>query len=245
MGTPRNNSSVRSFSRGLTVLRLLAVHGEMTATEIAAHLGVHQSSASRLLRSLEDEGYVYKPHFHRFALGVDVLLFAGLAMEHFREVREGARACAELHRSLRAGAASVMLLDNRLVYLARIHEGAASPLTLVDDSSFPVHRSTPGLLLAYLGGKRLFRDVMQASAQRVGEEPEECDTGELWRTAGEALGDDGVLYLQRFGENACSAALAYDTPRGTAALTVYSHQREIPRHDAARALHAQLQMVQS
>ncbi len=230
----RNNSSIQSFSRGLAVLRLLAERGEMTATEIARALGLHQSSASRLLRSLEQEGYVYKPRFHRFALDVNVLLFAGAAMEHFGEVRTAARVCSELHERLGCGAACVMLREGRLIYLARIHEGTAAVLSLVDDSAFPVHRSTPGLLLAGRLGREGFSEVMRASMARnpePGPSPEQ-----LWTLAEANTGDDRVLYLRAFAANLFSASLAYQTPRGVAALTLYSQTTVLDRAKAASEL---------
>ncbi|MBD3243506.1 MAG: helix-turn-helix domain-containing protein [Chitinivibrionales bacterium] len=230
----RNNSSVQAFTRGLAVLQLLAVHGEMTATQIARALGVHQSSASRLLRSLEQQGYVYKPHFHRFALDIKVLLFAGLAMEHFGEARDAARVCTELHREHGFGAASAMLRDGRLIYLARIHEGAASALTLVDDSSFPVHRSTPGLLLAHRLGKRRMIDIMQQSLRRHPDSEPMSSPEELWRLVSTNRDRRGVLYLEQFGDNRFSASAPYDTPRGPAALTIYSHHQTLAREEAIR-----------
>ena len=73
----KNNSSVQSLDRGLKVLELLAENDKMTASAIAEKLGLHQSSASRLLNSLVTAGLVCKPSFHSFSLDYGVLLFAG------------------------------------------------------------------------------------------------------------------------------------------------------------------------
>ena len=46
-------SQVQSVDRALSVLDLLAAHGDLGVTEIAAELGVHKSTAFRLVTALE------------------------------------------------------------------------------------------------------------------------------------------------------------------------------------------------
>ena len=53
-------SQVQSVDRAISVLELLARNGESGITEIAGELGVHKSTASRLLSVLEARG-VMKP----------------------------------------------------------------------------------------------------------------------------------------------------------------------------------------
>jgi DNA-binding IclR family transcriptional regulator len=54
----RANSAVQSVDRALLVLEILAAAGQAGATEIAAELGVHKSTASRLIAALEARGFV-------------------------------------------------------------------------------------------------------------------------------------------------------------------------------------------
>ena len=46
-------SPVQSVDRALEILEHLAEHGECRVTDLAAHLGVHKSTAFRLLGALE------------------------------------------------------------------------------------------------------------------------------------------------------------------------------------------------
>jgi len=54
----RANTAVQSVDRALLVLEILAAAGQAGATEIAAELGVHKSTASRLIAALEARGFV-------------------------------------------------------------------------------------------------------------------------------------------------------------------------------------------
>src|SRR3712207_6802902 len=49
---------VQSVDRALSVLEILAAHGEAGVTEVAAELGVHKSTAFRLVAVLENRGFV-------------------------------------------------------------------------------------------------------------------------------------------------------------------------------------------
>ena len=46
------------MDRALSVLEILAAQGEAGVTEVAAELGVHKSTAFRLVAALESRGFV-------------------------------------------------------------------------------------------------------------------------------------------------------------------------------------------
>ena len=49
-------SAVQSVDRAVTILEILAARGEAGITEIAEELGVHKSTASRLVSALQRRG---------------------------------------------------------------------------------------------------------------------------------------------------------------------------------------------
>src|SRR5258708_36294039 len=57
-GDDRPAAAVQSVDRALLVLEILAKLGQAGVTEIAAELGVHKSTVSRLIAVLESRGYV-------------------------------------------------------------------------------------------------------------------------------------------------------------------------------------------
>ena len=71
-------ASVQSVDRALTILELLARDGEAGVTDIAAELGVHKSTAFRLLATLESHRMVEQDGDRgRYRLGVGNLRLAG------------------------------------------------------------------------------------------------------------------------------------------------------------------------
>ena len=65
MGTPDGATgkqvsagAVQSVDRALAILEILGARGEAGVTEVAAELGVHKSTASRLVAALKSRGFV-------------------------------------------------------------------------------------------------------------------------------------------------------------------------------------------
>lgn len=233
--SPRDHSAVQSLTRGLTVLRLLARRGEATATEIAAELGLHQSSASRMLRSLEQAGFVCKPSFRSFALDYGVLVFAGATMEGFPEVAASVRACTALNAKTGWGTAAAILREDRLVYLARIH-GVGNAAAFVSTSDFPLHLSSLGLVLLHrqLGRKMvpvLAKSIAKNASRRGSLEPES-----LYRLVDESIAREGVLVLVKFASNAFNVAGIFETRRGPAALALFGSDAKTRTADVIKVV---------
>src|SRR6478735_11095215 len=73
-------SAVQSVDRAVSVLEILARHGEAGVTEIAEELDVHKSTAFRLLGVLENRGLVAQAKDRgKYYLGAAVLRLAGAA----------------------------------------------------------------------------------------------------------------------------------------------------------------------
>lgn len=239
----RDHSTVQSLTRGLTVLRLLAQHGEATATEIAEKLGLHQSSVSRMLRSLEQAGFVCKPSFHSFALDYGVLLFAGVTMESFPEVAMSVRACARLNAQTGWGAAVAILREDRLIYLARLHGGPANTSAFVSASDFPIHCSSLGLILLYhRHGKRMI-PILAESIARHDTENVSVTPEALYESVHNKVLRHGVLALERDRANAFNIAGLFHTRRGPAALALFGTDAKAKAGDVIRLLRKELAVL--
>lgn len=83
----------QSLERGLVVLTELAAN-PLTLEEIAEKLGVHKSTAMRLLRTLESHRFVRRVDQHRYRLGSTLFGLANQALEDL-DVRGVARAGLE------------------------------------------------------------------------------------------------------------------------------------------------------
>ena len=84
---------IQSVDRAISLLELLAQHGRASITEIAGELGVHKSTASRLVSVLENRGLVEQLGDRgKYALGPGI---ARLAAAGTRRPRRRPEAAAE------------------------------------------------------------------------------------------------------------------------------------------------------
>ncbi|GAA1763578.1 IclR family transcriptional regulator [Kocuria aegyptia] len=92
---------VQSVDRAITVLEVLARTGGSTVTEVAAELGVHKSTASRLLGALESRGLVHHPSDgSKYQLGFGILRLAHAIpgrLSVVAEARDEIRSLARIH----------------------------------------------------------------------------------------------------------------------------------------------------
>ncbi|MHA6800593.1 IclR family transcriptional regulator [Bounagaea algeriensis] len=92
---------MQSVDRAVTVLELLARNGEAGITEIAAELGVHKSTASRLVSVLESRGMVEQlSERGKYTIGFGVVRLAGAATERMDLPRLGRPFCDSLASEL-------------------------------------------------------------------------------------------------------------------------------------------------
>lgn len=82
-GTPRDQRSpggpsVRSVDRAVTLLELVAASGQARVTDLAAEIGVHKSTVSRLLTTLEARGLLQQEEERgTYRLGYGIVELAG------------------------------------------------------------------------------------------------------------------------------------------------------------------------
>ncbi len=86
--------SLQSVDRAVSVLEVLARNGGAGVTEIADELGVHKSTASRLLWALESRGLVdQEKERGKYYLGAGILRLAGAAAIRLDISQESAPVC--------------------------------------------------------------------------------------------------------------------------------------------------------
>src|SRR5918998_3391083 len=89
-------SGVQSVDRALGILEVLARVGEAGVTEIAAELGVHKSTAFRLVATLEGHRLVEQTADRgRYRLGVGILRLAGATAARLDLVQEARPICRQ------------------------------------------------------------------------------------------------------------------------------------------------------
>lgn len=141
-------STVQSVDRAISILEMLAHDGESGVTKIAEELGVHKSTAFRLIAALERRGLVEQNlERGKYRLGIGILRLAGATTARLDVVQEA----RPLARALAAK-------TGETVNIAVLSEGAALYLDQIAGTSalqphnwvgqrIPLHATANGKVL--------------------------------------------------------------------------------------------------
>ncbi|MCT9083600.1 IclR family transcriptional regulator [Streptomyces fulvoviolaceus] len=145
-------SAVQSVDRAVSVLEILARHGEAGVTEIAEELDVHKSTAFRLLGVLENRGLVAQAKDRgKYYLGAGVLRLAGAAAVRLDISQEGVPVCRELADELGETANIAVLDDDAAVNIMQARGTASVTAQNWLGRRTPLHATSSGkILLAHM-----------------------------------------------------------------------------------------------
>ncbi|TQN32163.1 IclR family transcriptional regulator [Haloactinospora alba] len=97
----KEGAPVQSVDRAITVLEILAQQKDAGVTEIAAELGVHKSTAFRLVGALERRGLVEQPGLRgKYQLGFGIIRLAGAMAAGLDLTQQSRRVCEDLAAEL-------------------------------------------------------------------------------------------------------------------------------------------------
>src|SRR3954449_2973947 len=144
-------AAVQSVDRALSVLEILAAHGEVGVTEVAAELGVHKSTAFRLVAVLESRGFVEQlADRGKYRLGFGVVRLAGAAAAHPDLAEQGRQICEGLAADLEETVNIAILDSDRAVNVSQVRGPAALSTHNWVGQGTPLHATSSGkVLLAY------------------------------------------------------------------------------------------------
>jgi DNA-binding IclR family transcriptional regulator len=141
-------SNVQAVERALTILDLLARNGEAGVTKLAADIGVHKSTAFRLVTTLERGGLVEQSeHRGKYRLGMGILRLAGATTARLDVVQEARPICRKLAAATGETVNISVLSDRSALYLDQV-AGASSlqPHNWVGQR-IPLHATSNGKVL--------------------------------------------------------------------------------------------------
>jgi DNA-binding IclR family transcriptional regulator len=147
-GRSDTGPAVQSVDRALLVLELLADMGKGGVTEIADELGVHKSTVSRLIASLESRGYVEQlSERGKYQLGIAVSRLARSRSGHLDLVKLSQDACDTLAAEVGETANLAVLDENRIVNIAEAASTAEIALQTWVGQTCPAHATSAGKVL--------------------------------------------------------------------------------------------------
>lgn len=148
---------VQSVDRALSILELLARSGEAGVTELADALGVHKSTAFRLMATLEGHGLVEQTEERgKYRLGVGLLRLAGATTARLDVVQEARPVCRKLAADTGETVNVAVLADRAALYLDQVAGSSALQPHNWVGQHIPLHATSNGkVLLAGLDAERL------------------------------------------------------------------------------------------
>ena len=148
---------VQSVDRALTILELLARGGEAGVTEVAAQLGVHKSTAFRLVATLESHRLVEQTEDRgKYRLGVGILRLAGATSARLDVVQEARPVCRQLAADTGETVNIAVLSESSALYLDQIAGSSALQPHNWVGQHIPLHATSNGkVLLSGLDRKAL------------------------------------------------------------------------------------------
>lgn len=157
----RRTGNVQSVDRAIRVLEVLAQDGECGVTQLAAQLGVHKSTAFRLLSALES-GDLVEQHAERgkYRLGVGILRLAGATTARLDVVQEARPLARELARELEETVNIAVLHEDAALYLDQLTGSSVLPSHNWVGQRIPLHATSNGkVLLSGLSPEEIRRVV--------------------------------------------------------------------------------------
>jgi DNA-binding IclR family transcriptional regulator len=170
-------SQVQSVDRAISVLELLARNGDTGITEIAGELGVHKSTASRLLSVLEARGLVEQLGDRgKYAIGFGVVRLAGAVTGRMDLAKLGHASCRTLAGSLGETVNIAVADDGVAINVSQARGSAAITTQNWTGQRTPLHATSSGkVLLAHMAETeraRVFERELEQYTPRTTVEPD-------------------------------------------------------------------------
>jgi DNA-binding IclR family transcriptional regulator len=147
-GATGRGAAVQSVDRALLVMEILAALGQAGVTEIAAELGVHKSTVSRVIAVLESRGYVEQLSDRgKYRLGFSITRLARSSRGHLDLVKHSQGACDSLAADVGETANLAILDDDRIVNIVEAMGSAEIALRTWVGQSCPAHATSSGKVL--------------------------------------------------------------------------------------------------
>jgi DNA-binding IclR family transcriptional regulator len=154
-------STVQSVDRAIVILEILARSGEVGVTELARELGVHKSTAFRLVAALERRDLVEQNAGRgKYRLGTGILRLAGATTSRLDLVQESRTVTRALAQHTGETVNLAVLSDGAALYMDQIAGSSALQPHNWVGQRIPLHATSNGkVLLSALDRTEVARQV--------------------------------------------------------------------------------------
>jgi DNA-binding IclR family transcriptional regulator len=169
-GTGEPVGGVQSVDRALTILAVLARLGQVGVTEIAVELGVHKSTAFRLLATLEAHELVEQSGDRgKYRLGLGLVRLAGASTARLDVVQEARPVSRRLAAECGETVNVAVLSDGAALYVDQVTGGSGLQSHNWVGQRIPLHATSNGkVLLSGLDAHEVDRRLESLPAYTTG-----------------------------------------------------------------------------
>lgn len=147
-GSADGPSTVQSVDRAIAILEILARTGESGVTELASELGVHKSTAFRLVAALERRSLVEQQHGRgKYRLGMGILRLAGATTSRLDLVQESRAVSRLLAQQVGETVNIAVLSDGAALYMDQAAGSSALQPHNWVGQRIPLHATSNGKVL--------------------------------------------------------------------------------------------------
>ena len=148
LGGTEVGAGVQSVDRALTILAVLARLGQAGVSEIAAELGVHKSTAFRLMSTLESHDIVEQTEVRgKYRLGLGLVRLAGASSARLEVVQEARPVVRRLAAESGETVNLAVLSEGSALYVDQVSGGSGLPSHNWVGQHIPLHATSNGKIL--------------------------------------------------------------------------------------------------
>lgn len=223
---------VEALGRGLSILDCFVDgHAHLSLAEISARAGFQKGTTFRLLRTLEEAGYVRQDSVTKqYHLSFKVLDLQRAALEALDLPKHAQPLLEELNQVLHESVSIAVLEGTRIRYIARVPSRRIMSINLQVGSTLPAHATSMGKVLLAHEPPAAIADLYPGAAletftpRTIGTVAALVAELEAVRTQGFALTDEEL----EFGLRSAAAPIYDHTGSVVAAINVSAASARIP-----------------
>jgi DNA-binding IclR family transcriptional regulator len=160
-------SQAQSVDRALTILDILARHGELGVTDIAASIGVHKSTAFRLVSTLEQHRLVEQlSERGKYRLGFGIVRLAGATTARMNLAEESRPSCRQLAAEFNETVNIAVLDADAAVNIAQEQGTATVTAQNWIGKRTPLHATSSGKVLLAWAPDAQLRGILEGTPDR-------------------------------------------------------------------------------
>lgn len=168
--TDRGGGAVQSVDRALQILESIGRSGAAGVTELAVELGVHKSTVSRLLASLEARGFVdQEPGGRKYQIGMAIVRLAGSSSASMDLTRLGQDTCEAVAAETGETTNLAILAGAEAINVTEATGSSNVALRTWVGQASPAHATSSGKVLLAARSDAELRTILPAALPRYTE----------------------------------------------------------------------------